>query len=157
MAKFFCVLVALAVVSSSIAAQTKAEPLMGTWQVNLEKTNYNMAPPPKSQTLTWKPSADGSFTFTTASVTAQGQKTGSQMTARFDGNDYPVKGSANTTSRAFKRLDDRTYEEVSKLNGKVTLTRTHKVSPDGKTLTITATGTNADGQKVNMVTVFDKE
>jgi hypothetical protein len=42
---------------------------------------------------------------------------------------------------------------VNKKGGKITFTQTFVVSSDGKTRTITGTGTNALGQTVNRVTV----
>jgi hypothetical protein len=42
------------------------------------------------------------------------------------------------------------------LKGKPTVVNTRTVSADGNTLTVTSTGTNAQGQKVNDVQVFEK-
>jgi len=46
---------------------------------------------------------------------------------------------------------------VSKKAGKVTTTQTSKVSPDGKTRTVTTKGVNGKGQKVNNVAIYDRQ
>jgi hypothetical protein len=61
---------------------------------------------------------------------------GETFTAKFDGNDYPVKGAGfwyDTVS--LKRFGERSFEETQKLKGKPVETDTWTVSNDGKTLT----------------------
>ena len=62
--------------------------------------------------------------------------------ARPDGTDNPAKGGAVETF-AVKRVDATTLERVGKIKGAVVETSTWKLSPDGKTLTITTKGTIA--------------
>ena len=64
--------------------------------------------------------------------------------------------AANTT-RAYRRIDDRTYEFVTKVDGKVTTTTRSVAARDGKTRTTTTTGKDAQGQTVNNVQVFDRQ
>jgi hypothetical protein len=58
---------------------------------------------------------------------------------------------------SLKRMDGRSYEGSSKKGGKVTGTFRGVVSPDGKTLTITTKGTDAQGRPENNVVVYDKQ
>lgn len=60
---------------------------------------------------------------------------GVSWTAKFDGKNYPVKGSYTEDSVSLKRIDDRTIEASYKASG--TLSRVSKmtVSLDGKTMT----------------------
>jgi hypothetical protein len=64
--------------------------------------------------------------------------TGESYTAKFDGNDYPVKGSYGYDQVSLKRVNDKTFEETDKLKGKVIEVDTWTVSKDGKTLTVVA-------------------
>lgn len=64
--------------------------------------------------------------------------TGETYTAKFDGNDYPVKGSYGYDQVSLKRINERSFEETDKLNGKVIEVDTWTVSKDGKTLTAVA-------------------
>ncbi len=54
-------------------------------------------------------------------------------------------------------VDANTTEATLKMKGRVTLTTKAVVSADGKTRTLTTTGTNAKGQKVNNVVVFERQ
>ena len=64
--------------------------------------------------------------------------TGESYAAKFDGKDYPVKGSYGYDNVSLKRVNDNSFEETDKLNGKVIEVDTWTVSHDGKTLTVVA-------------------
>ena len=89
---------------------------------------------------------------------AQGKPIHQETMSMFDGKSSEVKGApdANTT-RVYKRIDARSYEYVQSTAGKVTVTARTVVSADGKTRTITTTGTNAQGVRVNNVAVYDRQ
>jgi hypothetical protein len=65
--------------------------------------------------------------------------------------------SAPNTTNALKRIDDRTFEVMGKVDGMPTVTTRVAVSADGKTMTATQTGKNAQGQSINNVIVLDKQ
>ena len=90
-------------------------------------------------------------------MNAQGQTTRSETVEKADGTEAPVQGAQTPTTRALKRIDDHTYEDFDKVGGKTTATRRLVISQDAKTLTITVKGTNAQGQALNNVTVYDKQ
>ena len=46
---------------------------------------------------------------------------------------------------------------MNKKGGKVTTTQRNVVAADGKTRTVTTTGTDGQGQKVNNVAVYEKQ
>jgi hypothetical protein len=76
----------------------------------------------------------------------------------FDGKDNPVKGApAPNTTAAYKRIDDRTFEVSSKVDGKPTITTRVAISADGKTLTATQSGKTAQGETVKNVIVATKQ
>ena len=75
----------------------------------------------------------------------------------FDGKDADVKGAVAPTMRAYSRIDDRGYQYVEHVSGKVTTTTRSTISADGKTRTNVATGTGADGKPVNNTTVYDRQ
>jgi hypothetical protein len=88
----------------------------------------------------------------------------SEDSAMFDTKDYPTKpmldGKPNPNAAdavSYKKIDDYTYEATTKLKGKTLTVARHVISKDGKTRTVTTTGTNAQGQTVNDTTVFEKQ
>ena len=89
-------------------------------------------------------------------VAPDGSKIHWEYTANFDGKAYPVKGNGDGDMVVMKRVNANTIETSYTLKGKPTVTNTRVPSADGKTLTITSIGTNAQGQKVNNAQVFEK-
>jgi hypothetical protein len=73
-------------------------------------------------------------------------------TAKFDGNEYPVKGSDEFDTASLKRLGERSFEETNKLKGKVVESSTLTVSNDGKTLTIVAVEKPSDRKRTWVLT-----
>jgi hypothetical protein len=55
------------------------------------------------------------------------------------------------------KIDDNSYSNTWKKGGKPTITAKVAVSADGKTMTITQTGTNAKGEGVNNTIVYTKQ
>ena len=94
-------------------------------------------------------------------VNAQGQPTHTERVGKFDGADVPVQAvqppSQAATTSAFRRVDTRSFEVVNKSAGKLTSTVRVVISADGKTMTQTSNGTNAQGQKTDSISVYDKQ
>jgi hypothetical protein len=139
----------------SVSAQS-SDARIGTWKLNVAKSKYSPGPAPKSLTVKVEASGQGEK-VTTEGVNAAGTATMTQYTANFDGKDYPITGSQNVDTVSLKRIDARTTERTDKKGDKVVLTRTRVVSQDGKTMTVTEKGTNAQGQAVDNVVVFEKQ
>jgi hypothetical protein len=55
-----------------------------------------------------------------------------------------------------KRIDSHTTERVDSKGGKTVMTYHRVVSKDGKTMTVSSKGTNAQGQAVDNMIVFEK-
>ena len=140
------------VAAALLAAQ---DPRVGTWNLNVEKSKYSPGPAPKSQVLTIEAAGKGEK-VKSESVTATGT-TSTEYTAEFDGKPHPIKGSATADSVTLKRVDSHTTERVDSKGGKPVTTYTRVVSKDGKTMTVTIKGTDAKGQAVNNVVVFEKK
>ena len=140
---------------ANLSAQA-GDPRMGTWKLNVAKSKYSPGPAPQSLTLKVEPSGQGEK-VTAEFVNTDGTRTTSQYTANFDGKDYPFTGSAVADTVSLKRIDARTTDRTDKKGGKVVQTLKRVVSQNGKTMTVTVKGTNAQGQAVNNVVVFDKQ
>ena len=146
---------ALATDVANLAAQAR-DPRIGTWKLNVAKSKFSPGPAPQGLTLNVELSGQGEK-VTAEFVNPDGTRTTSQYTAKFDGKDYPLTGSQVADRVSLKRIDARTTDRTDKKGGKVAQTLRRVVSQDGKTMTVTVKGTNAQGQKVNNVVVFDKQ
>lgn len=134
-----------------------ADRQMGTWKLNLEKSKYTADhPAPKSVTLNIQ-EQEGGLKVNVDGEDAQGNPIHISFTAKYDGKDYPMTGSATTDTIALKRIDANTIETTSKKNGEVVTTVRSVVSRDGKTRTSTWKGKNAKGEPETWVAVYDKQ
>ncbi len=145
---------ALAALGGHVAAQT-ADPLIGTWELNIAKSKYNSGPAPKSETRRYVVVGQD-IKATSKGVDADGKPTSGQWTVNYDAKDRPVTGRPDLDALSLKRIDAFTTEFTQKKAGKVVATGTRVISKDGKVMTITTKGTNAKGQAFNDVEVFDR-
>ena len=139
----------------NLSAQA-SNPRIGTWKLNGAKSKFSPGPAPQSLTVKVEPSGQGEK-VTAEFVNADGTRTTTLYTANFDGKDYPLTGSQIADAVSLKQVDARTTERTDKKGDKVAQTLRRVVSQDGKTMTVTTKGTNAQGQAVNNVIVFDKQ
>jgi hypothetical protein len=140
-----------------------ADTLAGTWRLNVAKSKFSPGPAPQSNVIKIE-SVAGGLKLVADGADSQGRKTHNEYTAKFDGSDSPTKpmldGKPNPNGGdtvSWKRIDDYTYEVTNKLKGKTLNVARHIVSKDGKTRIVTTSGTNAQGQKVDNTTVFEKQ
>ena len=138
-----------------VSAQAR-DPRIGTWKLNVEKSKYTPGPAPQSQTVKVEAAGEGEKA-TTESVNAAGTATKTEYTAQYDGKDYPLTGSQTADTVSLKRIDARTTVRTDKKGEKVVATLTRVIAEDGKTMTVTVKGTNAQGQAVDNVAVYDKQ
>ncbi|MEY2485327.1 MAG: hypothetical protein QOH39_975 [Verrucomicrobiota bacterium] len=137
------------------AACFATDPQMGTWKLNDAKSK--MAPgTPKNSMVVYK-SMMGKVKVTIDGTDEKGKPTHNEWSGKFDGKDYPVTGDPSSDSRSYKKVDDRTMDFTGKKDGKTTFSGRIAVSADGKTRTVTASGTTAKGKKFKSTGVYDKQ
>jgi hypothetical protein len=130
-------------------------PQLGTWKLNEAKSKIP-AGAPKNTTVVYEAAGD-SVKVTVDGVDGQGKPAHNEWTGKFDGKDYPVTGDTASDMRSYKKIDDHTLELSAKKGGKVTIEGKISVSPDGKTRTVQATGTDPSGKKVKTEGVYDRQ
>jgi hypothetical protein len=156
-ARLTTVLAAATLTVAGIAIAQSPDPFVGTWKLNVAKSTYSPGPAPKSATSIYAVAGKG-YKVTVRSEPASGPVQEWTYTSDLDGKDAPISGNnPNADTVAPKRIDANTLESVSKKGGKVLTTQRNVVAPDGKTRTVTTTGTNAQGQKVNNVALYEKQ
>jgi len=140
--------------SSSVALA--GDNWLGTWKLNVAKSEYSPGPTPKSLTLKFE-RTEGGVKLTSDGVDAGGKATHAEYVSKFDGMDVQWAGNPDADTASAKKIDDNSYENVWKKGGKTTITAKAVVSEDGKTLTVNLNGTNAKGQTVNNAAVYDRQ
>jgi len=138
-------------------AQSGSDPFLGVWQLNVAKSKFSPGPPPKSQTMyIWE---DEAKIRKNSQVTISGAGVPNAVVAIhiYDDTPRPVSGAQGYDSSAYTRVDDHTIKSRYLNAGKVLQTATWTVSQDGKTLTYTATGVDANGRQVNQLRIYEKQ
>jgi hypothetical protein len=151
---FALVVISVLVLTAVVMA---ADNNVGTWTLNLAKSNYSPGPTPKSQTLKIEAWGDDGVRYAADGVGADGKPTHTEFEAKYDGKDYPFKGNPDADRLSYKRIDANTLEATTTLKGKNTTAIKVVVSADGKTRTVTQTGTNAQGQALNITSVYERQ
>ena len=144
------------VLSFAVSPTFAADMFSGNWKTNLAKSKYepaNLAP--KSATNKIE-AVEGGLKFTNDSVNAAGAAIHNEWRGKFDGKDNPVTGDPTRDTASLTKIDDFTFEIISKKAGKVVSTNRATVSRDGKTITQTPRETNAQGVKFSNTIVSEK-
>lgn len=145
---------ALALALFATAAARAESPHMGTWKLNEAKSK--LAPGTgKSSTVVYATKGD-EITVTVDGTDKDGKPTHGVWTGKFDGKPYPATGNLSWDSASYKMIDERTNEITTMKGGKVAWTGKITVSADGKSRTVTQSGTDASGKSFSGEAVYDK-
>ena len=123
------------------SAKGVADPFAGEWTQEVSKTRMRQGVPLKIDAI----SADGvSFTYDYS------------YNAHFDGKQYDVHNSSNDTVQ-LTQTDAHSVDAIYRRDEQITQRDHWSVAPDGKTMTLTSTGTLQTGQKFNEKLDFARE
>ena len=147
------------VVAVSTIGIFAADNSLGTWTRDVAKTKVTPTPvsPVKSQTIV-REAANGGVKHTSKTERMDGVVSESTFTAKYDGKAVPVTGSGSYDTISWKQVDaNRFTMDTRKTDGKYQTTGTVTVSKDGKTMTGTQKGTDADVKPTEFTVVLDKQ
>jgi hypothetical protein len=128
---------------------------MGTWKLNEAKSKLSPGSP-KNTTVVYEAVGDN-VKVTVDGIGSDGRPTHNEWTGKFDGKDYPVTGDPNSDMRSYTKIDDRTLGLNVKKGGKVTISGRIVFSADGKTRTVTVSGTDSTGKKFESNSIYEKQ
>ena len=136
-----------------------ADNSLGTWKANIAKCKYSPGPLPlKSYTL-MREGAPGGVKVSVTGERTDGTPINASYTAKYDGSPSAVSGSGTPyDSMAIKQVDANTFTAEAK-NSKTRYQSSLRtvVSHDGKTMTTTGKGTDADGKAMTLTLVLEKQ
>ena len=125
----------------------------GTWRLNLAKSE--IPPVTKSQVLTID--TDGvHVTMTEELVNDKGETLIITVEGKFDGQDYPVKGTPFADTVSYRLLDPDTIEGIAKKNGRVCVRETAVLSQDGHVVRVTYLSYDERGNTHTSHGVFER-
>jgi hypothetical protein len=147
----------LAIVATVLGAApaSGSDPFSGVWTLNLQKSAL---PLPLPRRVVAHVECDGRTISERVEATdAEGRTSTAFVKAAFDGEFYPLVGSPLADSVRYERLDERTIRGTSRKDGKILVTELVVLSEDGRTMTVTYSGTDAEGKPVTGRSVFEKQ
>lgn len=129
----------LAFVAAAVTALGAADPpYAGKWKMNPAKSDFG------ETTVTYEQLASGEM-----QSTAEGQS----YKFKPDGKDYPA---VFDSTAAWSSLTANSWQTIWKFKGKVLVTDTLTLSPDGKTLTVHSKGTKPNGEPIDTTLVSQR-
>ena len=132
------------------------DPAIGVWKLDLGKSCFRRLLAPKSSVMKVEPWEDG-LRVSADTFDTEGNKVHTATAYKFDGKDYPIKGSPLANTISSRRINERKRESVWKKDGKVTLKTKTIISADGKTLNMARTGKDALGWTFEDLMVYEKQ
>lgn len=154
--KLICFVAMLAFASTLLLA---ADPFVGTWKLNPAKSKYSAgAPHPKEATVLIEEQGDNYQVTVTGTY-----EDGSPLSVKYT---VPIKGGTGQVQEgaggmfdgvSSKRISANQRENSYMKGGKEAGTRRSVVSKSGKVMTNTFRGTDAQGNPITTVEVFDKQ
>ncbi len=149
------IILTLALCFVGVAVVFAEDANMGTWKLNEVKSSF-AAGATKNTTVVYEAAGD-SVKVTVNGTDKDGKPTHNEWTGKFDGKDYPVTGDPNTDARSYQKIDARTLGLTAKKDGKVVTAGRIAVSADGKTRTVSTSGTDSMGMMMKSTAVYDKQ
>ena len=90
-------------------------------------------------------------------IDAQGNVSTRVVMHVYDGQPHPATGFPDFDATVLTQVDANSLIASRLKAGKLVQVGTFEISQDGKTLTITITGINVNGQPVRSIRVYDKQ
>jgi hypothetical protein len=149
------IVLTLALCFVGVALGYAADAFIGTWKLNESKSK--LAPGSRRNNTVVYEAAGDNVKVTADGTDSDGKPAHNEWTGKFDGKDYPVTGDPTADTRSYKMVNDRTLTLADKKNGKTTITGRIVVSADGRSRTVTVSGTDATGKKFHRTAVYDKQ
>ena len=149
------IIMTLALCFAGAAVCLADDPMIGTWKLNEAKSKLSPGVP-KNTTVVYETVGDN-VKVTIDGTDSDGKPTHNEWTGKFDGKDYPVTGDPSSDARSLKKVDSRTLTFTVKKGDAISTTGRIVVSVDGKSRTVTTSGTDSKGKKFSSSAVYNKQ
>jgi len=125
----------------------------GTWKLDPERSD--IPPVTRSQILVIE--TDGVLvTMREELVNDRGETLTIAVEGKFDGEDYPVRGTPFADTVAYRLLDPHTIEGIAKKDGKVAVRETAVLSDAGDAVRVTYLSFDAQGNTAESHGFFER-
>jgi hypothetical protein len=151
------ILVGAVLAAAGLASAADApDPVIGTWTLNVAKSKFTPGHALKSQTRTYTETAKG-VSVKVNGVGADGSTLSQQSTFKYDGNSYPMSGAADYDALSLQRVNDNAVKSTLLKAGKPVGTTIRTISMHGKLMTLSTKLKDLNGNRNEMIAVYDKQ
>lgn len=144
------ILGALLVMGAALASPASAEPasspLLGSWALDVDRSEIPLEARPRSVTITYSDAGEGTWRSNVDIVGRDGHNINAVGTYPLNGAAAPSTGYANVDTVAAKLAADNVMVMAFYKAGMPRTTRTYTVAGDGKTMTETIVWLNINGK-----------
>ncbi len=142
--------------ATTASAAAGADPVIGTWTLNLAKSTYHADRAPKSLTRTYSAGANGTDMKLTGTA-GDGSAISQSATFTYDGKDCAITGNSDFDTVTLTKVNGSTVKGVLRKGATVVGHTTRTISGGGKVLTLTTSLKTAKGGTTHEVAVYDKQ
>ena len=134
------------------------DPFIGTWILNVEKSQFDANHRPQAGTIVFEVDKDGYYLKKAEGINQKGEKV-AERPKRFtpDGKDHPIPDLPGLKYRVTRPDASTMTGEARREDGSVVGGATSVVSPDGKSMTVDNFGYDTQMRQFKMRTVWDRQ
>jgi len=134
------------------------DPFIGTWKLNIEKSEFDANHHPQAGTMVFKLDEEGYYLQIAEGINEKGEKV-AERPQRFlaDGKEHPLPSFPGLKAMASKPDAHTMMREARREDGTVIGGGTSVVSPDGMSLTATNFGYDSQLRQFKQRTVWERQ
>jgi hypothetical protein len=140
----------------ALVASAAADPFLGTWTLNVQKSKYAAGALPKRMIIQMEAAGDG-IRYRSETIDTNGRTSTAEYVAGYDGKEAIVKGGVGLLLPvSLKRVDSNTVEASYMRGFQVVATSRRVASEDGRVMTVTTTSKDKDGNSITNIGIYDR-
>jgi hypothetical protein len=147
--------IACAALSAALFAQGE-NPFIGTWDIDMERSNFGSATPPASMSRTYYDHGDGSYSYIVVTINQEGVVNASSARYDYSGDTHPIANFNQDVQAtiSYKKIHDTSVEYTVYVDGEISQIGAKFVSPNFQQLSIAIQSPNSDLQ--DQILIFNK-
>ena len=150
-------LASLSLVLISMASFAQSEnPFLGTWDIDLEESNFGSAPMPLNISRTYADLGNGNFMYLVVTMNQDGTHSATSASYSYSGEQYPIASldQLEAPRISYRKLNETSVEYTVRLAGEVQQIGAKFVSPNYQQLTIAIQFPNSDQE--DQILIFNR-
>ncbi len=140
----------------AVCAADSADPVVGSWILNVGKSKFGSQPVPTNQVRTYTETPHG-LEVIVKGENAAGEADVYESTFKYDGKDYPATGSPDFDTIAVRHVSPLVIRGVLKRGHRIVGHLLRVESKDGQRLTVTERLRGPKGEVLHEVLVYDRQ